>query len=45
MKTKNKKRSTVKHKEVGNIEEMVFVIFYIFLKQRKKERKLMATNY
>ena len=31
-KTKNEKRSTVKHKEVGNIEEMVFVIFEIFLK-------------
>ena len=28
-----------------NIEEKVFVIFEIFLKQSKKERKLMATNY
>jgi len=34
----------VKH-EVGNIEEMVFVIFEIFLKQSEKEKKLMATNY
>jgi len=35
----------MKHKEVGNIEKMVFVIFDIFLKQNKKERKPMATNY
>ena len=27
-----------------NIKEMVFMIFGIFLKQRKKKRKLMATN-
>ena len=35
----------MKHKEVRNIEKMVFVIFDIFLKQNKKERKLMVTNY
>ena len=35
----------MKHEEVGNIEKIVFVIFGIFLKQSKKERKLMATNY
>ena len=44
-KTKNKKRSTVKHEEEGNIEDKIFVIFEIFLKQSEKERKLMATNY
>ena len=33
------------YKEVENIEKNVFVIFDIFLKQSKKERKLMATNY
>ena len=33
------------NKEVGNIEKMVFVIFDILLKQSKKERKPMATNY
>ena len=44
-KKKNEKRSTVKHKEVGNIEKNVFVVFDIFLKQSEKERKLMATNY
>ena len=40
-----KKRSTVKHEEVGNIEKIVFMIFVISLKQSEKERKLMATNY
>ena len=40
-----KEKSTVKHEEVQNIEKMVFVFFGIFLKQSKKERKLMATNY
>jgi len=25
--TKNEKRNTVKHKEVGNIEEIVFMVF------------------
>ena len=33
------------NKEVGNIEKNVFVIFGIFLKQNKKERKLMVVNY
>ena len=33
------------NKEVKNIEKNVFVIFSIFLKQSKKEKKLMATNY
>ena len=33
------KRSTVKHKEVGNIEDKIFVIFDIFLKQSKKIKK------
>ena len=40
-----KENSTVKHEEVKNIEKMIFVIFDIFLKQSKKKRKLMATNY
>ena len=31
-----KKRSTVKHEEVGNIEKLVFVIFDILLKQSEK---------
>ena len=44
-KTKIEKRSTVKHEEVGNIEEIVFVILFEYLKQSEKERKLMATNY
>ena len=38
------KRSTVKQKEVENIEDKIFVIFEIYLKQSEKERKLMATN-
>ena len=29
----------------GNIEKNIFVIFEIYLKQSKKKRKLMATNY
>jgi len=33
------------NKEVVNIEKMVFVIFDILLKQNKKKRKPMATNY
>ena len=33
------------NKEVGKIEKNIFVIIGIFLKQSKKERKLMATNY
>ena len=36
---KNEKRSVVKHEDVGNIEEMVFVIFGIFLKQSEKIKK------
>ena len=40
-----KKRSTVKHKEEGNIEDEIFVVFEIFLKQSEKERKPMAPNY
>ena len=35
----------MKHKEVGNIEKMVIVIFDIFLKQSKNIRKLMTANY
>jgi len=38
-KRKNEKRSTVKYEEVGNIEEMVFMIFGIFLKQSEKIKK------
>ena len=41
-KVKNEKRGTVKYKEVGNIENNVFVVFVVFLKQSEKERKLMA---
>ena len=33
------------NKEVRNIEKNVFVIFKILIKQRKKERKSMATKY
>ena len=46
-KTKSEKRSIVKYEEVGNIEENIFVVFWIvFLKQsEKKKRKLMATNF
>jgi len=40
-----KKRSTVKHEEMGNIEKNIFIVFDIFLKQSEKERKPMATNY
>ena len=42
---KNEKRSTMKHKELGNIEKNIFVVFGIFLKQSVKERKPMATNF
>ena len=38
-------KSMVKYEEVGNIEDMVFVILVLFLKQTKNVRKLMATNY
>ena len=43
-KIKNEKRSTMKHKEVGNIEKNIFVVFVVFLKQSEKERKPMATT-
>ena len=33
------KRSTVKYKEVGNIEDKIFVIFEMFLKQSEKIKK------
>jgi len=33
------------NKDVGNIEKNISVIFEIYLKQSKKKRKLMATNY
>ena len=36
-KTKNEKRSTVKHKEVENIEQNMFVIFGMFLNKVKKK--------
>ena len=49
MKTKQnkkwKEKSTVKYEEVGNIEDKIFVVFEIYLKQSKIIRKLMATNY
>ena len=32
--TKNEKRNTVKHKEVGNIEEIVFVVFVYISKTK-----------
>ena len=44
-KIKNEKRSTVKHKEVENIENKMFVFLIVYLKPSGKERKLMATNY
>ena len=40
-----KKKEYGENKEVGNIEEKIFVIFEIISKQSGKERKLMATNY
>ena len=48
MKRKENKELKEKYgenKEVGRIEKNVFVVFDIFLKQSKKERNLMATNY
>ena len=33
------------NKEVENIKKNVFMIFDILIKQSKKERKSMATNY
>ena len=44
-KQKVKREEYGENKEVGNIEKNVFVGFGLFLKQVKKERKLMATNY
>ena len=40
-----KEKYTVKHKEVGNIEKNMFVIFGYISKISERERKLMATNY
>ena len=37
--TKNEKRSTVKHKEVGNIKQIVFVIFVCISKTKWKRKK------
>ena len=34
-----KEKSTVKYEEVGNIEDKIFVIFEIYLKQSKKRKK------
>ena len=42
-----KKRGTVKHEEVGNIEKNIFVVFEIYLKQSKKDKEnpwLLTTN-
>ena len=35
----------VKHKEVGNIEDKMFVFLFVYLKQSEKERKPIAINY
>ena len=43
-KIKNEKRRTEKHKEEGNIENNIFVILFVYLKQSEKERKPMAIN-
>ena len=45
--TKNEKRSTVKHKEVGNIEDKMFVIFESISKTKSKDKEnswLLITN-
>ena len=34
-----KEKSTVKHEEMGNIKEKIFVILEIYLKQSKKRKK------
>ena len=39
------KREVYGENKDRNIEEIVFVIFDIFLKQNKNERKSMTTNY
>ena len=36
---KEEKRSTVKHKEVGNIKKNIFVVFDIVAKQSEKKKK------
>ena len=38
-KIKNEKRSAVEHKEVGNIEKNMFVVFVFISKQSKKRKK------
>ena len=43
--TKNEKEKYGETWRSGNIEDKMFVVFEIFLNQREKERKLMATNY
>ena len=46
-KIKNEKRSTVKHKEVGNIEKNIFVVFDSISKikwKRKKNSWVLTTN-
>ena len=40
-----KEKSTVKHEKVGNIEECYLWFLFVYLKQSKTERKLMATYY
>ena len=39
------KREVYSENNDRNIEKNIFGIFEIYLKQSKKERKLMATNY
>ena len=39
------KREVYGENKDRNIEEMVFVIFDIFLKQNKSKEKLIVTNY
>ena len=41
----NEREKFDENEEVENIEEKVFMIFVLFLKQCKNVRKLMATNY
>ena len=46
-KVKNEKRSTVKYKEVGNIEDKIFVIFDNTSKTKWKDKEnqwLLTTN-
>ena len=44
-KIKNEKRGMLKHKEVGNIEKNIFIVFDSISKTKWKERKPMTTNY